>query len=262
VGEDHTKQFSERTEQSNKPFFQLADDELLITHGTEPIVHRIVFKSNTLNSKIPIVSSYFFKIKAQMQKWDDNLPMNWWKNFSYTLGLNRNGILRIHVKSDLSVFPKEFLRSLRQDFLLVDFEILGLINRLDFVELEVSHKINDPSGNLKNAKLEYNLKPLIDKLIAFTDNSNGSIELEFKGDPATCTNLEYLLRDKLHAILYFAETTKIIKKLTEIQGQLFDSIQYISNNLTFIIDDLLENKFQKTEQTEQKTEQTERKEGL
>ena len=257
MGEDRGKQFSEQTEQPKKPFFQLADDELLITHGTEQRIHRVVFKSKSGESEIPIVSSFFYKIKTQMEKWGDDLPLNYWKNNSYTLGLNRNGKMIIHVKSDLSVFAKEFLRSLRQDFLLTEFEIQALIIRLDFVELEISHKINDPNASLKNAKIEYDLKPFVDKLIAFTDESNGSLELEIKGDPATSSNLEYLLRDKLHAILFFAELTKVVKKLTDIQVQLFDSIQFISNALKFIIDDLLEKRFKKTEQTEQKTEQKE-----
>jgi len=232
----------QETKPQRKPFFSLADNELLITHDDKPHVHRVVFKSKTGESDIGTVWSVFYKLKSKIQNWKDTNLLNFWKNSSYTFGLNKFGRFVIYVKSDLNVFPKEFLRSLRKDFNLSDFEIRVLIHKLDFVETEIAHKINDPLGKLKDAKVNYNLKNLVSKLIAFTDNSNGSIEFEVKGDPETSGNLEFLLRDKLSAVLYFAELTKIIFKLTEVSNQLNSELEFVRNGVIFLIDHLLNKK--------------------
>lgn len=248
---DFEKPFSEQTKHEKKPYFQLADDQLKISHSGTPRIHRVYFISKKGNGNIPVQSSIFFKLRSKMENWQDNNLLNFWKNSSFTFGLSKNGRFTMHVKSDLEVFPKEFLRCLRQDFNFDDFEIYSLIEKLDFIDLEIAHKINDPEGNLKNAKVRYiDLEGLIRRLIAFVDQSNGSLELELKGDPETSTNLDFLLRDKLHAILFFTELTKIVKKLAEIQSELFDSIQYISRALTFILDDLLNRRLNKTKQKE------------
>jgi len=174
--------------------------------------------------------------------------MSYYKNNSCTFGLSKHGKFVIYVKSDLSVFPKEFLRLLNDVFKFNSFEIRSLIERMEFIELEISHKINDPKVKLKNAKVEYDIEGLVNKLIAFTDESFGTLELELKGDPETSGNLEFLLRDKLNAILYFAELTKIMVKFTKIQNELNDSMRFIKNGLTFLIDDLLNKRFVFTEQ--------------
>lgn len=234
--------------QERKPFFRLADDELMITHDSEPRIHRIVFRSKYEENKIPTKSSIFNKLRSKIQKWNDNNPLNFWKNNCYTIGLSKRGKIIIYVKSDLKVFPKEFLRSLKQDFNFTEHEIKVLIEKLNFVELEISHKINDPSGKITGAKIEYKSDDLIRKLIAFTDKSHGSLELELRGDPVICGNLEFLLRDKLNAILYFAELTKIVHVLTEIQDELRKSIEYVSSAVTFLIDDLLNKRLKITKQ--------------
>ena len=240
---------SERTEQDpklqRKPFFELADNELMITHASEPRIHRIVFSAKNGVGNIPTKSSLFFKLKAKFQTWIEQNAWNYYKNSSYTFGLNSNGKIQIYVKSDLSVFPKEFLRSLKQDFNLQDIEIKVLLDHLDCVDLEIAHKINDPLDNLKKAKVKYDFDSLIQKLIAFTDNSHGNIEIELRGDPKTSGNLEFLLRDKLNAILYFAELTKILVKLTEIQNQQNEITEFIKNGMVFLIDDLLNKRLNK-----------------
>ena len=253
MGEDLHEQTEQDAKQKRKPFFQLADDELMITHVSEPHIHRVIFRSKHEKNKIPVKSSLFNKLRSKIQNWNDNNPLNFWKNNCYTLGLSKHGKIIIYVKSDLKVFPKEFLRSLKQDFNFTELEIRVLIEKLDFVDLEISHKINDPNGKIgiihgKKAKIEYKSDELIKKLIAFTDESHGSLELEFRGDPALCSNLEFLLRDKLNAILYFAELTKIVHVLTGIQEELRESIQYVSNAITFLIDDLLNKRISITKQ--------------
>jgi len=247
---DFEKPFSKQTKQDKKPYFQIADDELNLTHDDKSHIHRVIFRTKKGEGRIPIQSSIFFKLKAKMEKWQDNNLLNFWKNNSYTFGLSKNGKLIMNIKSSLDVFPKEFLRSLRQDFNFDNFEINALIDRLDFVYLEIAHKINDPDKNLEKAKVKYTLEGLIERLTAFTDSSGGNLELEIKGDPESSTNLDFLLRDKLHAILFFAELTKIVKKLTEIQNELFNSIQYISRALTFILDDLLNKRLNKLNKDE------------
>ena len=248
MGEDLREQTEQNTKQKRKPFFQLADDELMITHVSEPHIHRVIFRSKHEENKIPVKSSIFNKLRSKIQNWNNDNPLNFWKNNCYTLGLSKHGKIIIYVKSDLKVFPKEFLRSLKQDFNFTEHEIRVLIERLDFVDLEISHKINDPHGKITGAKIKYKSDDLIKKLIAFTDESHGSLELEFRGDPALCSNLEFLLRDKLNAILYFAELTKIVHVLTGIQEELRESIEYVSNAITFLIDDLLNKRISTTKQ--------------
>ena len=226
----------------------------MITHGTEPKPHRVVFRNSESSGLLPVKSSIFEKLDRIIQTTKNQVPLSFFKNASYTLGLSKHGKINIYVKSDLAVFPKEFLRSLRKDFMLNNHEIRFLIERLDFVELEISHKINDPNANLKNAKIEYGIEGLVKKLIAFTDNSFGNIEIELKGDPETSGNLEFLLRDKLNAILYFAELTKIIAKLSKIQNELMESISFIKNGITFQIDSWI---YDRLGNTEQKTEHEE-----
>ena len=245
MGEDLRKQTEQNTKPQRKSFFELADDELLITHDTEQKVHRVVFRGSTVDGQISTNSSVFWKLKSKMEKWSEHIPLNFWKNSSYTLGLSKNGKILIYVKSNLKVFPIEFLRSLKEDFSLSDREIKFLINSLELIELEIAHKINDPKDNLKDAKVKYDLDSLVQKLIAFTDNSQGDIEIELKGDPTTCGNLEFLLRDKLNAILYFAELTKIIFKLTKIQKEQKEIIETVKNGLIFLIDDLLNKRLNK-----------------
>lgn len=238
MGEEYNKHSVNDSKPEKRPYLALADDELKITHGSESRIHRLVFHQKNEEFDISNKSSIFHKIKAQIQNWNELMPMNFWKNICYTLGLSRYGRMIIYVKSALSVFPKEFLRSLRQDFKFNDHEIEYLINSLTIAELEIAHKINDPKGHLKGAKVV--LKDLINKLVAFTDESQGSLELELRGDPATSGNLEYLLRDKLNAILYFAELTKIIARLTFIQEDLKESLDFIANGLVFLIDNKIE----------------------
>jgi len=248
LSKDLTEPETKRTKQSNRAFFSIADDEILITHDTEPKPHRIVFLKNDVSGDLSIKTSVFFKLDRVIESTKSEAPMSYFRNESYTLGLSKHGKIVIYVKSDISVFPKEFLRSLTHDFKLNPHEISFLIRCLDFVELEISHKINDPLGKLKKAKVEYKIDGLINKLIAFTDNSFGSIELELKGDPETSGNLDFLLRDKLNAILFFAELTKIIAKFSKIQNELNKSMKFIENGIKFLIDDLLNEKLVFTEQ--------------
>ena len=243
------------TKQKRKTYFDIANDELLISHSPEPHIHRIVFTNSDVSGIIPVKSSIFNKLKSKIENWSEKSPLNYWKSESMTFGLSSYGRIILFVKSDLKVFPKEFLRCMKDDFKLNANEIRFLIEKLDFVELEISHKITDPKGKIKGAKLKYDLEPLVKQLIAFTDESHGSLELELKGDPETVTNLEYLLRDKLHAILYFAELTKIIYKLAEMHNELVESINFLRKNITFIIDDILNSRF-----TEQDTKQAKQKE--
>ena len=247
-----TEQQKKNTKQQRKPFFQLADDELLISHSPKPHIHRIVFKSSESSGIIPTSSGIFNKLKSKIQNWSDNTPLNYWKSESMTFGLSSFGRMILYVKSDISVFPKEFLRCFRDDFKLTEHELEFLIKKLDFVELEIAHKINDPRGNIKGAKIKYKFDDLVKKLIVFTDESHGSLELELKGDPAICSNLEFLIRDKLSAILYFAELTKIVHILTEIQEELRDSIQFVSYAITFLIDDLLNKRLNKNADSQKK----------
>ncbi|MBA7492424.1 hypothetical protein ES702_02974 [subsurface metagenome] len=220
----------------------------MIYHDTEPKVHRVVFKSKSIEGKISVHYTIFSKIKSKMEKWNNDNPLNFWKNSNYTLGLSKHGKIVLYVKSDLSVFPKEFLRSLRQDFNFNEIEIHTFIRHLEFVELEISHKITDPLEKLKNAKIHYDIEGLVNKLIAFTDESFGSLELEIKGDPSTSGNLEFLLRDKLNAVLYFAELTKIVAKLTKIQDEIQNTLSFVRNGVVFLIDDLLNNRLVFTKQ--------------
>jgi len=218
-----------------RTYFDKVDEQLKISHDSESRIHRIVFHNSEVNGKIPVKSSLFNKLN-EVIKISENNPLTYFKNESYTIGLSKLGTIMLFVKSNLKVFPKEFLRSLRQDFNLDDNEIQFLIEKLDFVELEIAHKINDPHGNLKDAKINYTIKGIINKLIAFTDNSHGNIELEFKGDPATSSNLEFLLRDKLNAVLFFAEIPKVLilidKELKELNSKILSKNSQISNDFS------------------------------
>lgn len=168
--------------------------------------------------------------------------MVYFKNHCYSLGLSKNGRIIIYVKSDLGVFPKEFCRSLREDFSFHDNMIFELINNLEFIELEISHKINDPYEKLKDARVEYKIDDLVHKLKAFTDNSFGKYEIELKGDPKTSGNLDFLLRDKLNAVLFFSDLTKIMAKFIDIQTEIKEAIDFIKKMTHFLINDLLNKK--------------------
>lgn len=262
LSENPTEQETELTKLANSLNLHLADDELMITHGTEPKPHRVIFRNSEASGIIPVKSSYFNKLNKIVKCTENTSPMSYFKNNCYTLGLSKHGKITVFVKSELDIFPKEFLRSLKNDFSLEHNEIRAIIQRLDFVELEISHKINDPLAKLKNARINYDIDGLIKKLIVFTDESFKGLnlegykqrsysktELEVKGDPVTSSNLEFLLRDKLNAVLYFAELTKIIIKLTKIQDELRSSLNFVRNGITFLIDDLINYRF--SEQTEQ-----------
>lgn len=250
MGKRSTKQTEQDAKQERKPFFQHPDDKLKITHDTEPNIHRIVFTSKRIESKIPIQSSIYFKLRTKFQNWNDKVPFNYWKNSSYTLGMSKHGKLILFIKSNINVFQKELVRSLRDDFSFDNHEVDFFLRQLKPEKIEIAHKINDPDNNVEKAKIKYSIEGL-SSLLAFTDKSkDGTIEIEIAGDPATSSNLEFLLRDKLNAVLFFAEVSNIINKLTEIQEELFKSVKYISNALTFILDDLL-NKRLNTKQKEE-----------
>lgn len=213
-----------------RTYFDKSDEYLRISHDSESHIHRVVFHTSEVKGKIPVKSSLFNKLN-EVIKISENNPLTYFKNESYTIGLSKLGTVILFAKSDLNVFPKEFLRSLRQDFNLDDNEINFLIENLDLVDLEIAHKINDPLRNLKDAKISYEIKGIINKLIAFTDNSHGNIELEFKGDPSTCSNLEFLLRDKLNAILFFAEIPKALISIDKQLEKLNSKNDQISNDI-------------------------------
>ncbi|HEC92914.1 MAG TPA: hypothetical protein ENI51_08000 [Candidatus Atribacteria bacterium] len=246
---------TEQTTEQKKPYFEKADDLLYITHDSEVRPHRLVFKSKELSGDLPVVSSFYIKLKEKMQNYDKKAHRYYYKNNCMTLSLSETGKIKIWILSDINVFPKEFVRVFRQEFNFNDYEIRALIERLDFVEVELAHKINDPFKNLNGARVHYSIKDLVNKLIAFTDSSSGSLEIELRGDPETSGNLEFLLRDKLNAILYFAELTKIIAKLTKINEELANSLDFIKSGIIFLIDDLIYNRFYTEQNTEQTTEQ-------
>lgn len=242
---------TKQTKQAEKPYFRRLDDEIMITHEGKSKPHRVVFRDSKIFGVLPTDSSIYTKLKNCILDFKENTPMNFLKNESFTFGLSKLGKIVLYVKSNLSVFPKEFVRFLRQ-ISMTDNEIKDLIFHLDFVELEISHKINDPLGYLKKARVHYDFNSLIERLIAFTDESYGNIELELKGDPETSGNLEYLLRDKLNAVLYFAELTKILVKFIKLLEEVNNSQMFIKNALTFLIDDLLNNRLVNNELNKKK----------
>jgi len=235
------------TKQSKSPYFQRADDELMIIHDSIPRPHRLVFKNREGTGTFTIHSSIFNKIISHAQKYDEVSHRHYFKNEHISLSLSTNGKIKIWLLDDISEAPKHFIKTLENDLGFSFHEIHFFINHLDFCELEIAHKIEDPQSNLKKSKIKFDIEGLVNKLIAFTDESFGNVELEIKGDPETSGNLEFLLRDKLNAVLYFAELTKIITKLMKIQEKLNESLLFIKNGLTFLIDDLLNKRLVFTE---------------
>lgn len=236
---EQTEQTKQNTKHDKKPYFQIADDALFITYDDVPRIHRVVFRNSELNGNIPIKSSVFVKLNNLIKITEKNAPWAFYKNGSCTIGLTKHGKIVIHVKTSLKLFPSHFIELLKAVFHFEDHEIRFLIERLKFVEMEIAHKINDPLKNLKNSVVKYDFEGLVKKLKAFTDNSQGTSEIELKGDPETSGNLAFLLSDKLHAVEYFAELTKLMAIVSKRLFELKSQIEYVNETLIKMINDLL-----------------------
>lgn len=252
-----TKPENSEEQKTPKTAFDKPESKLFISHGNKRKLHRILFKSKEITGNMSVDHGVFQKLLANFPNLKENAPMTYYKNKSFTFGLSKHGKIVMYVRSDLDVFPKEFLRVMRNIFKLNDDEIRSLILHLDFVECEVAHKINDPFHNLKDAHIEYTLDELVRKLHVYVDNSDGSLEFEIRGDPETSTNLEYLTRDKLGAVLFFHSLTKTIEELTRLTKSMGDGLESIRNGVYFLIDHILSDPTKPTKQTTKPNEENE-----
>ena len=233
-------------------YFGLAENALKIKHNSEYRIHRIVFTNKQMRTKIMITSEVFQKLK-KLTNWKDSNSINFFKNEVFSLGLTKYGNIILYCKVKPELFAKEFIRSMNEDFCLTPKEISYLAKYLDPSSVEIAHDITDPLAKLKNSKILMKYKDTVKELwqiLAYTDNSNGTLEIEFKGDPQESSNLEFLLRDKIGAVKYFYQLTKTLEELIKYNARLESKVDIITTANLVLLEALLEYE----ETTEQITE--------
>lgn len=212
------------------------DDLLFITHGQTREIHRILFTSSSVKGNIFTKGTVFNKIFERVRtnkSFDKNKSWNYFKNEAISLGITKYGKINLFAKCQLELFSSALIKTLKTEFCLNDEEILVFAQYLELKTVEISHSIDDIYGNFEKSKVFIKLKQLNQKLSIFVDKSNDFFELEIKGDPKSSANLEFLIRDKIGALLFFNDLAEILTAHTEILVKISFQLNKIENNQYF-----------------------------